>query len=191
MGEWRDLGRSSEYERAFGFDVARGDAREVVERIIAQAEAEASEPVVRREYFSSREARERALRGEPPLPEDPRELHFGVFNVYVNVGTLKSMWVDASIALGVTLLMAGNPVPVALTLIARAIASLQILDEDEAELVHVILGLSEGHAYRQSVAEDTIRAAYVDAGVSIDDLLDRLTERKVIVSRRDGIRLVF
>lgn len=191
VGEWKDLGRSSRYEWAFGFKPLNGDEWRLADALVEQAAKVSPDEVLRREYFPSAEAIDRHFRGEAPEPLDPGARHVGVVNVYVNMTSLKSMWVDAGIAFGITLLTAGNPLPVVLTLVARAIASLQILKEDEAELVHVILGLSEGQAYRQSVPESRIRDAYEDAAVSVADLLDALIERKVAVRRHDGIRLTF
>lgn len=191
MGQWKDLGRSQDYESAFGFAALTGDESLLAQALVEDAEQRSSEKIVRREYFASHEARDRHYRGEPAEPEDPATRHFGVFNVYVNVTALKSMWVDAGIAMGVTLLTAGNPLPVVLTLVARAVASLTVLDEDQAELVHVILGLSEGRAYTQSVPEHRILAAYQDATVSVGDLLDALLARRIATRRHDGIRLVF
>jgi len=189
--KWKDLGRSQRYESAFGFQPLNGDEWQLANALVEQAENEAPGEVLRREYFSSAEARDRHYRGEPPQSERPDSRHFGVFNVYVNVTSLQSMWVDAGIAFGITLLTAGNPLPVVLTLVARAVTSLQLLNEDEAELVHVILGLSEGQAYRQSVAESRIRDAYEEATVSVGDLLDALIDRKIALRRHDGIRLAF
>lgn len=213
VAEWRDLGRSVDYEVAFGFRPVEGEARELVQQLIEGARsAGATDEVVRMEYFSSAAERDRHFGFDPAVrglhryratthgrwsdddagsPARPDERHLGVFNVYVNVGKLKSMWVDASIALGVTLLTLGNPLPVVLTLVARAVVSLQVLDEDEAELVHVILRMSEGTAYERPLDEARVRGAYHEATVSIDDLIDRLIARGVVTRHPRGLQLVF
>lgn len=208
MDLWRDVGRDGDVLRALGFHGLTTEARDLAQKLVDQAENEVGEQqLVRREYYPSKQARERAygfdreeLRGEtrgtrPREVSVPADLenrrHYGVFNIYVNVGKLKSMWIDAAIAMGVTLATGGSALPGVLTVIARAVASLRVLSEDEAELVHVIIALANGHAYSRPVPEDELRAAYRDATVSLDDLVEALVERGFAKRRGDGVQLVF
>lgn len=110
--------------------------------------------------------------------------------VFVNLGAMKGIWKDALIGAIVAFVTVGNPLPGVLAAALKAVASLQVLDEDEGELVHVLLQLSDGNAYTRSVPEDRVRAAYKEALVSIDDLIDGLLAKDVIARHRDGIRLV-
>jgi hypothetical protein len=100
-----------------------------------------------------------------------------VFNVYVNVGKLRSMWLDAAIAIGDTIVTGGSAAPGVSAVIARAVASLKILTEDEAGLVHVINAKSKGHAYSRPLPEPQLRAAYRGATVSLDAVIEKLIDR--------------
>ena len=61
-----------------------------------------------------------------------------------------------------------------------------LLSEDEAEVVHVMIALAGGRPYTTPVPEAKLHAAYVDATVSLDALLDSLELKKVIQKRRGG-----
>jgi len=75
----------------------------------------------------------------------------------------------------------------AVATVVRQIAErVQVLTEDEAELVTIIISLSKGDPYRRPVDESEIRAAYQDALVSVDDLLQALVDKGVVIARRSG-----
>ena len=106
---------------------------------------------------------------------------------FVNLSTWRSLFGDAMTAMVVYMYAQSVPAAAAAAAIRKAHADLRRLSEDEAELVHVIIGLAEGrNPYKTPVEESEVRAAYVDATVSLDALLQSLSDKGVLVSRRDG-----
>lgn len=151
---WAFTGRGVDVVAALGFDAVPEEARVAVATVVGDLRAQ--DGVVWDEYFSSKQEMDRILLGAPseeegrsePSRDRSREFeqNFGVYNVYVNVSRLKLTWKDALIALAVAAVTAGNPAPIAATLAFKAVGALQVLPEDEAELVHVILKESRGTA---------------------------------------------
>lgn len=78
------------------------------------------------------------------------------------------------------------PLSAAVALVRKGFGTIKRLTEDEAELVTVIIGKSAGNPYKHPVREQDVRKAYVNATVSVSDLLDSLTDKGVITSRRNG-----
>lgn len=106
---------------------------------------------------------------------------------WVDVSGLKSTqsalgWVAVVIAVAQDLTMLG-----ALALAREVLAHSTLLTEDEAELVGVIVGKSEGDPYKHPVSEQTVSDAYKHATVCVSALLDSLTDKGVVKSRRDGL----
>ncbi len=111
--------------------------------------------------------------------------------VFFNVTEARKVWGDVAVAATVFLLTTNLPVAGAVALVKKLIDNLKLLDEEEAEAVKVIMGLAGRQPYDKSVAEASIRAAYQDATVDIDKVLDRLEGKKLLRSERgDTVRLV-
>ena len=106
---------------------------------------------------------------------------------FVNLSTWRTLFGDATTALVVYTYAQSVPAAAAAAAVRKAHADLRRLSEDEAELVHVIIGLADGrNPYKTPVEESKVQAAYVDATVSLDALLQSLVDKGVIVIRRDG-----
>lgn len=110
---------------------------------------------------------------------------------YLDTGKLKSLWIDAVIGLSYLSTTGGGSGFESLTnVFAKALTAFKLLSEDEAEAVHVILYVSRGHAYTTPVPEANIRASYIDATVSIDDILASLEQKGVLKRASDSVALV-
>lgn len=106
---------------------------------------------------------------------------------FVNLSTWRSLFGDATTAMLVYAYAQSVPAAAAAAAVRKAHADLRRLSEDEAELVHVIIGLAAGrNPYKTPVEESKVQAAYVDATVSLDALMQSLVDKGVLVSRRDG-----
>ncbi len=112
---------------------------------------------------------------------------------YFNVSAFGRSWGSALIALAAALADTEHAEIVIGAAIAGEVCErFKRLTEDEAELVHVIIGKCHGNPYTSPVPERAVMDAYVDAKVSVDDLLQSLEDRGVIRKRRGGaIQLVF
>lgn len=110
--------------------------------------------------------------------------------VYITIDTLKDLWLDALIGLGFYVGTGGSPESLTVAFV-RAVKAFKLLSDDESELIHVILYLSKGLAYTVPVSEELVRASYIDATVSIDDLLDRLVKRGITVQTEGTVQLIF
>ncbi len=94
--------------------------------------------------------------------------------VFFNLTEARKMGADVAVVGTAYALTTNLPLAGALGLVRKLVDNLTLLDEDERELVHVIMGLVPGNPYAAGVPEERIRAAYADATVDIDRLLDRL-----------------
>ena len=106
---------------------------------------------------------------------------------FVNLSTWRSLFGDATTAMLVYTYAQSVPAAAAAAAIRKAHADLRRLSEDEAELVHVIIGLADGrNPYKTPVEESQVKAAYVDAKVSLDALMQSLVDKGVLLTRLDG-----
>ncbi len=86
---------------------------------------------------------------------------------FFNVSACRQFWGGAMVAL-TTYLATNSPQAsfVAATL-RKAYDNLTLLTEDEAELVHVVIGLCSGNPYRVPVREEAVMRSYTDSAVSV------------------------
>ena len=106
---------------------------------------------------------------------------------FVNLSTWRDLFGDAMTAMIVYTYAQSVPAAAAAAAVRKAHADLLRLSEDEAELVHVIIGLADGrNPYKTPVKESQVQAAYLDATVSLEALVQSLVDKGVLVSRRDG-----
>lgn len=110
--------------------------------------------------------------------------------VFVSVQEFKRLWLDAVIAIGFLVASSGSAQSFTV-LVGRALQTFKLLSEDESELVHVILHLSQGHAYVTPLSEDVLRKSYTNATISIDELLERIVKRGIATRNNGSIKLVF
>jgi len=111
--------------------------------------------------------------------------------IFFNLTEARKLWGDAAVAATVYLLTTNLPVAGAVALVKKLIETLKVLEDDEAEAVRVIMGLAGRRPYDTSVAEASVKAAYQDAAVDIDKVLDSLEAKKLLRSERgDTVRLV-
>jgi len=106
--------------------------------------------------------------------------------IFFNVGRCKEFWGDAMVALAVFSMTHSTPAAFFAATARKLYDNLTLLSAEEAEVVHVLVALSGGRPYSTPVAESRLQAAYVDATVSLDELLDSLEKKDVIEKRRGG-----
>lgn len=112
--------------------------------------------------------------------------------VFINMTEAKKVRADIYM-LGVTYLATQNvPLTTMLGVVRKFAEVLRVLTEDEAEVVRVIVGLAApSNAYSLGVPETQVRAAYQDATVDINSLLDSLASKGIIRTERIGkVRLI-
>jgi hypothetical protein len=108
----------------------------------------------------------------------------------INIDTLKSLWMDVVVGVGFAVGSGGSSGGDTLALaVVKALGAVRWLSEDEAEVVHVILFNSKGHAYHQPISESSLRASYVDASVDLDALLASLEKKKILTRAAGEIQL--
>ncbi|MGV0041663.1 hypothetical protein [Mycobacterium colombiense] len=106
--------------------------------------------------------------------------------IFFNVGRCKEFWGDAMVALSVYAMTLNTPAAFFAATARKLYDNFTLLNEDEAEVVHVLIALAGGHPYTTPVQESKLHAAYIDATVSLDELLDSLERKNVIQKRRVG-----
>jgi hypothetical protein len=109
--------------------------------------------------------------------------------VYVDFAKLKSVWVDAAIALAVALLTGGSGAAPLMVGVISGLRRIELLSEDEAEVVHVLLGYPDQNPYIRPVPRERLQESYTDATVDLDQLLAKLAQRGVIEISDLGVRL--
>lgn len=144
-----------------------------------------------REAPDSNEIFLEGLNLDPPPGASEILLHEAILRerVYVNLSKLKSLWIDAAVALAVALSTGGTPVAPLMAAVIAGLRRVQVLNEDEAEVVHVLLGYEDINAYETPVPLERIRQSYEDASVDIDALLQKLHKRDVLDISTLGIQL--
>lgn len=100
---------------------------------------------------------------------------------------------DDVLILGIVYLSTQNlPLATLLGLARKLRESFKVLTADETEVVRVIMGIAApASAYDVGVAEARVKAAYQEATVDINGLLDSLQAKKIIRAERPGkLRLI-
>lgn len=105
---------------------------------------------------------------------------------WLDVTACKAVGGDAAVVVAIYAATQDLSLAAAVALVRKCLDNFKRLTEDETEVVKVIIELAGSNAYRRSVLEQDILDAYVDATVSINTLLDSLTDKGVIKNRRDG-----
>lgn len=112
--------------------------------------------------------------------------------VFFNLTEARKLWGDAAVVGTVFLLSSSLPLAGAVALVKKLVENLNLLTEDEAEAVRVIMGLAGPRPYETSVPEAAVRAAFAEATINIGAVLDSLETKKLLRSERgDTVRLVF
>jgi hypothetical protein len=106
--------------------------------------------------------------------------------VYVDFAKLKNVWVNAAIALAVALVTGGSGAAALMVRVISGLRRIEFLSDDEAEVVHVLLGYPDQNPY---LPLERLQESYSDASIDIDQLRDKLAQRGVIEISELGIRL--
>jgi hypothetical protein len=106
--------------------------------------------------------------------------------IFFNLRRCKEFWGDAMVALATYLFTQSPQAAFIAATIRKVYDNLVLLSEDEAEVIHVLIGLARGDPYGIPVPEEALRSAHTDATVSINDLLDSLERKNVLERRREG-----
>jgi hypothetical protein len=133
------------------------------------------------------------IRVETELPRLPRAVSGQMVprtRIFFNVSKCKEFWGDAMVALAAYLVTQSTQVAFVAATIRKVYDNLVLLSEDEAEVVHVLIGLSRGSPYVIPVSEEALRRAYTGASVSINALLDALESKQVLERRREGMLIL-
>ena len=125
----------------------------------------------------------------------PDELmHYQVPNtrIFFNWSEAKKV-ADDIVIFGVVYMSTQNlPLATMLGAAKKLKETIRVLSPEETEVVRVIMGIAApASAYAVGVPEIEVKAAYKDATVNIDQLLDSLQAKKILRSERVGrLRLV-
>lgn len=125
----------------------------------------------------------------------PDELMHGEIlrtRVFFNWSEARNMGDDIVILGAVFLATQNLPLATVLGAAKKLRETVRVLSPEETELVRVIMGIAApASAYAVGVAESRVRAAYKDATVDIDKLLDSLQTKKILQTERVGrVRLI-
>jgi Fe-S cluster assembly scaffold protein SufB len=119
-------------------------------------------------------------------------LEFLKTRVFFNLTEAKKMR-DDLVIFGVVFLVTQNlPLTTLLGAAKKLKDTVKVLSEDETEVVRTIMGIAApASAYSVGVPEHQVRAAYNNASVDVDQLLDSLQAKNIIRTERVGkLRLI-
>jgi hypothetical protein len=122
----------------------------------------------------------------PPLSDG--DLGFLVPRTFVffNVTACREFWGDAMVALTVLLLTHNFPVAVIVTACRKLYDNLTLLTPEEAQVVRAVIAACPGNPYEMPVAEADIRQVFRGRSDDLEDLLDALQSKGIVVGRRGG-----
>lgn len=110
--------------------------------------------------------------------------------IFFNIRKCKEFWGDAMVALATYLITQSTQACLHCCDNQEDVRQSRPVSEEEAEVVHVLIGLSRGDPYAIPVSEEALKSAYTDATVSINRLLDALERKHVLERRREGMLLL-
>jgi hypothetical protein len=171
MGKWLEVENAEALVTALGLDASstEGQGAKLLE-LIRRAPESSTYLNIKTEYPKS----------------EPGKLGYVVprTRIFFNFGRCKEFWGDAMVAVAVFSLTHSTPAAFFAATARKLYDNLTLLSEDEAEVVHVLIGLAGGRPYTTPVPESRLHDAYFEATVSIDTLLDSLERKNIIQKRR-------
>lgn len=173
MDRWTEVADAGALRTALGFDPVAPEAFARLLDAVTEAPHSDEYVKVRTEF--------------PRLPRGLSGYLVPRTRIFFNIRRCKEFWGDAMVALATYLITQSTQAAFIAATIRKTYDNLALLSEDEAEVVHVLIGLSRGDPYVIGVSEEALKSAYTDATVSINSLLDALERKNVIERRREGM----
>jgi hypothetical protein len=127
--------------------------------------------------------------GEPVLLQELRLP--GLPRLYIKATNLRPNFGDVLAVTAAFLTHANVEVTGIVRALAKLRASLSLLSEDEAEVIHVIAQDSRFDAHKIGLGMAELRMTFTDSVVPLDGLIKSLEKKGVITIEGDVVRLVF
>lgn len=123
---------------------------------------------------------------ETPTPLDALAVVVPRTRVFFNLARCKQLWGDAVVALAVYAMTQSAPAAFFAATVRKIYDNFMLLSDDEAEVVRDFFALSTGDPYRHPIPEPALRERFTHTTIPIDEVLDTLERKGIIVSHRGG-----
>lgn len=126
------------------------------------------------------------IRETPALPPGTLGLVFAKTRVFFNLTRCNQLWGDAVVALAVYAMTQSGPAAFFAATVRKLYDNIALLSDDEAEVVRDFFALSSGNPYRTPIQETVLSERFARTSIAVDDVLDRLERKGIVVSHRGG-----